>query len=97
MKNIYVCKETFEKFMEKNKEKIECIASPANAFVYMTGGYDLAISNYFGWGFQKIVQRYIIDKYYREQPVGSSFLIKDNNSCHRKKQRNKANIDYSAN
>ena len=60
---------------------VECIVSPANSFGLMDGGYDLAITEYFGNQLQKRVQQYIIDHYGGEQPVGTSFLIgagKDN-------------------
>ena len=58
-----------------NKTDIECIVSPANSYGIMNGGYDAAISNYLGWDFQIIVQQYIKDKYYGEQPVGTSFIV----------------------
>jgi O-acetyl-ADP-ribose deacetylase (regulator of RNase III) len=47
----------------------------------MDGGYDLAITNWFGEQLQKRVQKYILDNFYGEQPVGTSFIIdagKDN-------------------
>lgn len=73
-----VC-DDFTSFMKKNK--VECIVSPANAYGLMDGGYDLAITNWFGEQLQKRVQKYILDNFYGEQPVGSSFIIdagKDN-------------------
>jgi O-acetyl-ADP-ribose deacetylase (regulator of RNase III) len=69
----------FENFMKKNK--VECIVSPANSYGLMDGGYDLAITNWFGEQLQKRVQKYILDNFYGEQPVGTSFIIdagKDN-------------------
>ncbi|MBO4251857.1 MAG: macro domain-containing protein [Clostridia bacterium] len=54
---------------------VECVVSPANAFGLMDGGYDAAITEYFGDQLQQRVQKYIIDHYYGEQPVGSSFII----------------------
>lgn len=54
---------------------VECVVSPANSFGLMDGGYDMAITEYFGEQLQKRVQQYIIDVYYGEQPVGTSFII----------------------
>ena len=55
--------------------EVECVVSPANAFGLMDGGYDGAISQWFGNQLQKRVQQYIIDNYFGEQPVGTSFII----------------------
>lgn len=63
----------FEKFMENYN--VECIVSPANSYGIMDGGYDLAITEYFGEELMKKVQKYIIRNYYGEQPVGTSFII----------------------
>ena len=63
----------FEDFM--NDYPVECVVSPANAYGLMDGGYDLAITHYFGDQLQKRVQQHIIEHYYGEQPVGSSFMI----------------------
>ncbi|WP_051533564.1 macro domain-containing protein [Anaerovibrio sp. RM50] len=67
-----VC-DNFAHFMDNTD--IECVVSPANSYGLMDGGYDLAISKYFGWELQKKVQQYILDYYYGEQPVGTSFII----------------------
>ena len=61
--------------------KVDCVVSPANAFGLMDGGFDKAITEWYGEKLQKKVQKYIIDNYYGEQPVGTSFIIetgKDN-------------------
>lgn len=63
----------FDEFLRSNP--VQCIVSPANAFGLMDGGYDLAITHYFGNQLQKRVQQHIIDHYYGEQPVGTSFMI----------------------
>ena len=63
----------FKKFMENYN--VECIVSPANSYGIMDGGYDLAITEYFGEELMKKVQKYIIRNYYGEQPVGTSFII----------------------
>ena len=67
-----VC-DDFIRFM--NSHDVECIVSPANSFGLMDGGYDLAISKYFGWGLQKKVQQYLIDNLCGEQPVGTSIIV----------------------
>lgn len=54
---------------------VECVVSPANAYGLMDGGYDAAISEWFGDQLQERVQQYIIENYYGEQPVGTSFII----------------------
>ena len=65
--------EDFLSFMKSHD--VECVVSPANAYGLMDGGYDAAITEWFGEQLQKRVQRYILDHYYGEQPVGTSFLI----------------------
>ena len=52
-----VC-EDFMLFMELYD--VECVVSPANAYGLMDGGFDLAISNYFGNELQKKVQKVIL-------------------------------------
>lgn len=71
--NIKYISSDFIEFMKSNK--VDCVVSPANAFGLMDGGFDLAITNYYGEELQKKVQKYIIDNYYGEQPVGTSFII----------------------
>ena len=46
-------------FYNENKDNIDCLVSPANAFGYMTGGYDAALSDILGWDFQLKVRDYI--------------------------------------
>ena len=67
-----VC-DDFRHFMETHL--VQCVVSPANAFGLMDGGYDLAITKWFGNQLQERVQQYIINHFYGEQPVGTSFLI----------------------
>ena len=64
----------FLQFTKKYPE-VECIVSPANAYGYMDGSYDEAITMKFGTGLMAKVQQYILDNYYGEQPVGTSFII----------------------
>ena len=54
---------------------IDCVVSPANSFGLMDGGYDLALTEYFGDQLQRRVQQYILHNFYGEQPVGTSFII----------------------
>lgn len=54
---------------------IECVVSPANSFGYMSGGYDLAIRNYFGFSLQEKVQQQIAEEWLGEQPVGTSMFV----------------------
>lgn len=63
----------FFRFMETCT--VQCVVSPANAFGLMDGGYDLAITRWFGDQLQKRVQQYILDHFWGEQPVGTSFLL----------------------
>lgn len=67
-----VCQD-FADFMKTHS--VECVVSPANAYGLMDGGYDLAITEWFGWDLQKKVQQYIVDNLYGEQPVGTSIIV----------------------
>lgn len=73
LEDVILINTDFNSFM--NEYNIECIVSPANSFGIMDGGYDLAITNYFGKELQNKVQNYIIENYYGEQPIGTSFII----------------------
>ena len=74
--DVELVNDTFENFMKQNK--VQCVVSPANSFGLMDGGYDLAITEWFGVQLQERVQQYIIEHFYGEQPVGTSFIIKAN-------------------
>lgn len=77
--DVILVNDSFENFMRENK--VQCIVSPANSFGLMDGGYDLAITEWFGNRLQKRVQKYILENFYGEQPVATSFIIdaqKDN-------------------
>lgn len=67
-----VC-DDFRHFMDNTS--VECVVSPANSYGLMDGGYDYAISDWFGWNLMKKVQTYILGHFKGEQPVGSSFII----------------------
>ena len=45
--NIKILNDDFSDFMKDNKEKIQCVVSPANSFGLMDGGFDLALSKWF--------------------------------------------------
>lgn len=72
-KNVEVTTQYFHDFMQSHD--VDCVVSPANSFGLMDGGYDLAITKWFGDQLQQRVQKHIIKDYYGEQPVGSSFII----------------------
>ncbi len=71
--NVTAVCDDFKHFMDTTD--VECVVSPANSYGLMDGGYDLAISEWFGWDLMKKVQRYILDNFKGEQPVGTSFII----------------------
>mgnify|MGYP002626326878 CR=1 FL=1 len=58
-----------------SKYDVECIVSPANSYGIMDGGYDYAISEYFGWELSKKVQKKILDECFGEQLVGTSIIL----------------------
>ena len=79
--NVEFAVNDFESFMKTNSHRIDCVVSPANSFGLMDGGYDLALTNWYGNQLQERVQNYIIEHFLGEQPVATSFIIeagKDN-------------------
>ncbi|MCP5095766.1 MAG: phage tail protein [Chloroflexi bacterium] len=60
----------------------DCMVSAANSFGLMDGGVDAAITRFFGRQLQDRVQRYILDHFLGEQPVGTSLIIKTNHEKH---------------
>lgn len=72
--NVTVIHTDFATFMNSHPG-VECVVSPANSFGLMDGGYDAAITAYFGGELSKRVQRYIINNYHGEQPVGTSCFV----------------------
>ncbi len=67
-------RDDFARFMGSHPE-IDCVVSPANSYGIMDGGYDRAITDYFGEGLMHAVQHKIIDEWLGEQPVGTSISI----------------------
>ena len=74
--DVVLVNDSFQSFMAKNK--VQCVVSPANAFGLMDGGYDLAITEWYGNQLQDRVQEHIIKNFFGEQPVGTSFIIETN-------------------
>jgi len=71
---VEVVNDDFRHFMETHKD-IKCIVSPANSFGYMDGGYDAAITDYFGNDVQKGVRKYIDKHLFGEQPIATSIMV----------------------
>lgn len=76
--SIIFVQDEFAHFMQTNS--VDCVVSPGNSFGIMDGGYDMAITAWFGEQLQNRVQQYILDDFYGEQPVGTSFIIKANDN-----------------
>lgn len=58
-----------------NTYDVDCVVSPANSYGIMDGGFDAAISDYFGCDLMKVVQDKIIKECYGEQIVGTSIIV----------------------
>ena len=71
--DVKVVRDDFTHFM--NSFDVECVVSPANSYGLMDGGYDAAISAYFGEELIPCVQSFIRKNFACEQPVGTSFII----------------------
>lgn len=74
VEDIEIVNEDFATFMDKHPN-IEAVVSPANSFGLMDGGYDKAITDYFGKDLMKEVQRKIMFDWRGEQPVGTSMSV----------------------
>lgn len=72
--NVVIVNEDFKTFMDSHTY-IEAIVSPANSFGLMDGGYDKAITDYFGKQLMKDVQDTIMRDWCGEQPVGTSITV----------------------
>lgn len=80
-------KKHFARFPEvevvfKSFEQVDfdCVVSAANSFGLMDGGVDQCITDYFGVQMMKRVQAQIISDYCGEQPIGSSMIVRGNES-----------------
>lgn len=74
VENIEIINDDFAHFMNTHP-KIDAVVSPANSFGLMDGGYDAAITAYFGNDLMNDVQQKIIRRWYGEQPVGTSMTV----------------------
>ena len=72
--NVEIINDDFAHFMNTHPN-IEAVVSPANAYGLMDGGYDGAITRYFGEDLQHKVQNIIVKEWYGEQPVGTSLTV----------------------
>ena len=72
--DIKIVNDDFATFMDKH-QNIEAIVSPANSFGLMDGGYDKAITEYFGKELMEDVKKTIMEEWFGEQPVGTSITI----------------------
>ena len=70
-----VCSD-FESFIQENE--VQCVVSPANSYGLMDGGYDLALTRWYGQELMDRVQDYIIRHFGGEQILGTSFLVEAN-------------------
>lgn len=75
IENVEIVQADVRRFYSEHKDEIDCLVSPANAYGYMTGGFDAALSDILGWDFQNKVQAYIKQNFYGEQGVATSFII----------------------
>lgn len=74
MPNVEIVNDEFDRFVKKHCD-LECIVSPGNSFGIMTGGYDGAITKYFGVMLMAVVQDYIKKHYDGCQPVATAFIV----------------------
>lgn len=74
IEGVEIVNEDFATFMDKHLN-IDAIVSPANSFGLMDGGYDKAITDYFGEKLMKDIQLSILLKWHGEQPVGTSMTV----------------------
>ncbi len=54
---------------------VDAVVSPANSYGLMDGNYDLAITDKFGPELAERVRSVITERFYGEQPVGTSFSV----------------------
>ena len=71
---VNIVNKDFKTFITEHQD-MEAIVSPANSFGLMDGGYDKAIIDYYGPQLMEHVQYAILNRWYGEQPVGTSMSI----------------------
>lgn len=78
--NVEVVNQDIVEYLRENNNHLIGIVSPANSFGLMDGGYDGAIRRYFEEDYNidiiPYVQEHIKEKFWGEQPVGTSTLVK---------------------
>lgn len=80
---VIIINQDFGDFIKEHPD-MEAIVSPANSFGLMDGGYDKAIIDYYGPQLMEHVQFAIINKWYGEQPVGTSMSVPISNRFYTK-------------
>lgn len=75
VEDVIIKLEDLKSFLDCNINDIKAIVSPGNSYGIMNGGFDLALTNYFGNQLSNNVSKYIKEHYYPYQSVGSSFII----------------------
>ena len=73
--NVEVIYSDFIDFMKKESQRIDSVVSPANSYGLMDGGYDAALTMWYGTELQDTVQKEIINRYFGEQPVGTCMSV----------------------
>ena len=71
---VNIVTQDFKDFIKEHPD-MEAIVSPANSFGLMDGGYDKAIIDYYGPQLMEHVQFAIINRWFGEQPVGTSMSV----------------------
>ena len=78
--NVEVVNKGCVEWLEENNNHLLGIVSPANSFGLMDGGFDGAFRQYFmeyyDFDVIPIVQQHLKEKFWSEQPVGTSTLVK---------------------
>lgn len=64
----------FRAFIGQHSE-VDAVVSPANSYGLMDGNYDRAITEEFGPALAEQVRAVIMERFYGEQPVGTSFSV----------------------
>lgn len=78
-KNVFIRQMYFHECINRLSEDYPnskiAIVSPANSYGLMDGGYDKAITDYFGKNLQSVVQQEILNRFCGEQPVGCALSV----------------------
>lgn len=60
----------------------DCLVTAANSFGLMDGGVDLAATRFFGGNLESLVQKYILEHFLGEQPLGTSIILETGSDKH---------------